>query len=86
MNLDCLEIQKSQPAAELGFPINESKVETKTFMPFINVLEASDSMSKIEHHEKIRKNIKMKIPEMKSLEEMKKLYLKIFLQKKYLII
>lgn len=82
MNLDCLEIQKLQPA-ESSFPLNDSKAETKTFMQFIKILEASSNMRKIEHHEKIRKSIKMKIPEIKSLEEMKRLYIRIFLQKKF---
>ena len=81
MSLDPSENQKPQSSEVLLQ--NESKPETKTFTQFLKILENSDGRIKIEHHNQIRKNIKLKIPEMKNIDEMKRLYHKIFLQTKF---
>lgn len=81
MSLDPSEIQK--PQSFEVFLLNESQPETKTFTQFLKILEKSDGGIKTEHHNQIRKNIKLKIPEMKNIEEMKRLYHKIFLQTKF---
>ena len=80
MSLDPSEIQNPQ-SSEVFF-INEPKPETKTFTQFLKILENGEGKIKTEHHNQIRKNIKLKIPEMKNIEEMKRLYHKIFLQTK----
>ena len=62
----------------------ESKPEAKAFMIFLEMLENSNNGAKIQHHDRLREKIKIKIPGMKSIEEFKHLYSKTFLQtKKY---
>lgn len=67
------------------FPeVFESKAEAKSFMLFYQLLEDSKNNVKMQHHDKIREKIKVKIPGMKSIEEFKQLYSKTFLlTKKY---
>ena len=65
--------------------IFDVKTEAKEFKKFIQLIENSDHMNKSEIQKQIRNCISMKIPEMKNIGELKKLYIKSFLQsKKYI--
>ena len=82
MNINFCETQKSQALIPDNKPdIFDSKPEAKEFKKFF-ILSENDKMTDLENQRKIRNNIRMKIPEMKNLEDLKKLYIKTFLQTK----
>ena len=65
--------------------IFDVKTEANEFKKFLHLIENSDNMNKSEIQKHIRNCISMKIPEMRNSGQLKKLYIKTFLQsKKYI--
>ena len=62
--------------------IFDVKTEAKEFKKFLQLIENSDNMNKSEIQKQILNSISMKIPEMRNSDELKKLYIKTFLQRK----
>lgn len=82
MNISRCEAQKPPVLTPYEEPdIFDSNPEAKEFKKFF-ISSENEEMNDLENQKKIRNNIKMKIPEMKNLEDLKKLYIKTFLQRK----
>ena len=62
------------------FPdIFDSKPESKVFKSFLQQLENSHNFNKISHQQHILEKVKIKIPLLKDIEELKNHYVKSFL-------
>ena len=87
MNITPFEIKKSPLQSPL-FPISEfpdafdSKPEAKAFKKFFELLENDHTPNKLKHQQLIHEKLKVKVPLMKNIEELKKLYTKAFLHGK----
>ena len=91
MNITPFEIKKSPLQSPL-FPISEfpdafdSKPEAKAFKKFFELLENDHTPNKLKHQQLIHEKLKVKVPLMKNIEELKKFYTKAFLHGKRFII
>ena len=71
----------------LEFPIVfESNPQAKAFKKFVEQLDNSKNQLKIQYQQEILTQIKVKVPELKNIQELKNCYAKAFLKtKKYII-